>query len=246
MEIPWATVQGEAEERPRRLPALHRPDGTWAEPSEGEAGAVEKAIGELEQTHDAVADLLLAESVHQLVVGEPGARRRRARRAGRRRGGASRAPGRAHAAHGEPDPASRRDRRARPAACVRRRLACRTLRAPSPSRASRPGLRARSAIPPSSRSHTDTTRRLPTPACPRSTSSTTPTATTPHRARSPPGCGEASATSATTSRRSLPTWELAGLLRALLASRTRARRRRRRPAGRRRRRRQDSGQRRDR
>jgi hypothetical protein len=36
-----------------------------------EADAVKAAIEELHQTHDAVADLLLAESVHQLVVGNP-------------------------------------------------------------------------------------------------------------------------------------------------------------------------------
>jgi hypothetical protein len=44
-------------------------DAVAGRPSE--ADAVRAAIDELEQTHDAVADLLLAESVHQLVVGNP-------------------------------------------------------------------------------------------------------------------------------------------------------------------------------
>jgi hypothetical protein len=43
--------------------------GSWARPPLGEPEVVLKAIAELEQVHDAVADLLLAESVHQLVRG---------------------------------------------------------------------------------------------------------------------------------------------------------------------------------
>ncbi len=43
----------------------------WVPPRPGEAEAVLAAIAELDRTHDAVADLLLAESVHQLVSGNP-------------------------------------------------------------------------------------------------------------------------------------------------------------------------------
>ena len=43
----------------------------WVPPRLGEAEAVLAAIADLERTHDAVADLLLAESVHQLVNGNP-------------------------------------------------------------------------------------------------------------------------------------------------------------------------------
>ena len=45
--------------------------GTWEPPGPGEAELVKAAIDDLQRTHDAVADLLLAESVHQLVVGNP-------------------------------------------------------------------------------------------------------------------------------------------------------------------------------
>lgn len=47
------------------------PPGTWVAPRAGEAEAVQDAIAALGQTHDAVADLLLAESVHQVVAGNP-------------------------------------------------------------------------------------------------------------------------------------------------------------------------------
>ena len=43
----------------------------WVAPRPGEEPAVLAAIRELHQTHDAVADLLLAESVHQIVSGNP-------------------------------------------------------------------------------------------------------------------------------------------------------------------------------
>ncbi|MEU1960568.1 hypothetical protein [Nocardia sp. NPDC019304] len=43
----------------------------WVPPLADESKAVLAAIAELEHTHDAVADLLLAESVHQLVSGNP-------------------------------------------------------------------------------------------------------------------------------------------------------------------------------
>jgi hypothetical protein len=45
--------------------------GTWEPPRPGEAELVKAAIEDLQCTHDAVADLLLAESVHQLIVGNP-------------------------------------------------------------------------------------------------------------------------------------------------------------------------------
>ena len=41
----------------------------WEEPTPAETDAVLAAIADLDRTHDAVADLLLAESVHQLVSG---------------------------------------------------------------------------------------------------------------------------------------------------------------------------------
>ena len=43
----------------------------WVPPTPAELAAVREEIEALEQTHDAVADLLLAESVHQLVSGNP-------------------------------------------------------------------------------------------------------------------------------------------------------------------------------
>src|SRR6185436_7879937 len=49
-------------------PRYIEPD-QWVEPTPEEATAVLEAIADLERTHDAVADLLLAESVHQLVCG---------------------------------------------------------------------------------------------------------------------------------------------------------------------------------
>lgn len=45
------------------------PPDRWSGPTPAEADAVLEAIADLERTHDAVADLLLAESVHQLVCG---------------------------------------------------------------------------------------------------------------------------------------------------------------------------------
>lgn len=47
------------------------PPDAWQPPRPGEAEAVLAAIAALEQTHDAVADLLLAESVFQLASGNP-------------------------------------------------------------------------------------------------------------------------------------------------------------------------------
>jgi hypothetical protein len=48
-----------------------QPPDVWEGPRAGEAEAVLAAIAALEETHDAVADLLLAESVFQLTSGNP-------------------------------------------------------------------------------------------------------------------------------------------------------------------------------
>ena len=81
--------------------ALHHATGTRRRPDEQKA--VLAAIAELQRTHDAVADLLLAESVHQVVSGNPAAGGGRHGRAGGRRV-------RAAAARGGEDPADRRSR----------------------------------------------------------------------------------------------------------------------------------------
>ncbi len=47
------------------------PPGSWNPPTSAELAAVQAAIVELDRTHDAVADVLLAESVYQLVTGNP-------------------------------------------------------------------------------------------------------------------------------------------------------------------------------
>ncbi len=60
----------EARQRAGRTSATSRP-ARWQGPRPGEAEAVLAAIADLRRTHDAVADLLLAESVHQLVAGNP-------------------------------------------------------------------------------------------------------------------------------------------------------------------------------
>jgi hypothetical protein len=70
MEIPWANVKAKLDTGPDDQRYIVPPDA-WVPPSVDEAAAVENAITELERTHDAVADVLLAESVHQLVTGNP-------------------------------------------------------------------------------------------------------------------------------------------------------------------------------
>jgi hypothetical protein len=70
MQLPTEAVTAKlvsGPEDPRYIPA-----GEWNAPQGGEEAEVLAAITELKQTHDAVADLLLAESVHQLVSGNPG------------------------------------------------------------------------------------------------------------------------------------------------------------------------------
>lgn len=67
MEIPAATVANKLHVGPEDY--LTYIDH-WDPPTDDERNAVLAAIKELRQTHDAVADLLLAESVHQLVSGD--------------------------------------------------------------------------------------------------------------------------------------------------------------------------------
>lgn len=69
-EIPWATVLDKLNRGPEDLPH-YIPAGSWRPPEPDEADAVQAAIEELKRTLDAVADLLLAESVHQVVTGNP-------------------------------------------------------------------------------------------------------------------------------------------------------------------------------
>jgi hypothetical protein len=68
MELPAATIQKKLVDGPDDKRYIVPPDA-WVPPRAGEGEAVMAAIAELERTHDAVADLLLAESVHQLVSG---------------------------------------------------------------------------------------------------------------------------------------------------------------------------------
>lgn len=68
MEIDDAVVRQKLKDGPTDSRYIVPPD-KWLEPTADEADAVMKAIADLESTHDAVADLLLAESVHQLVAG---------------------------------------------------------------------------------------------------------------------------------------------------------------------------------
>ena len=70
MEIPAATVRQKLIDGPADTRYIVPPD-QWVAPRAGEAEVVLAAIAELEQTHDAVADVLLAESVHQLAAGNP-------------------------------------------------------------------------------------------------------------------------------------------------------------------------------
>lgn len=70
MEIPQATVTQKLIDGPTDQRFIVLPD-RWVPPRPGEAEAVLAAIEELERTHDAVADLLLAESVYQLASGNP-------------------------------------------------------------------------------------------------------------------------------------------------------------------------------
>lgn len=68
-ELAWPTVAAALVAGPQDNTYI--PPGTWLPPGPGEAEAVQAAIAELEATRDAVADLVLAESVHQVVSGNP-------------------------------------------------------------------------------------------------------------------------------------------------------------------------------
>lgn len=70
LEIPEAAVRQKLIDGPADPRYIVPPD-RWVPPRAGEAEAVLAAIRELERTHDAVADLLLAESVFQLASGNP-------------------------------------------------------------------------------------------------------------------------------------------------------------------------------
>ena len=68
LEIAAGTIVQKLDDGPTDQRYIVPPD-KWVKPRLGEAAAVLAAIEELQQTHDAVADLLLAESVHQLASG---------------------------------------------------------------------------------------------------------------------------------------------------------------------------------
>ncbi len=68
-ELPWGDLLSALNAGPQDNDYI--PSGTWVAPRPGEAEAVQAAIAALQETHDAVADLLLAESVHQIVAGNP-------------------------------------------------------------------------------------------------------------------------------------------------------------------------------
>ena len=70
MAIPPATIAQKLVDGPTDTRYIVPPD-RWMPPRPGESEAVLAAIEELERTHDAVADLLLAESVYQLASGNP-------------------------------------------------------------------------------------------------------------------------------------------------------------------------------
>lgn len=68
LEVPAATVVQKLTDGPTDQRYIVPPD-RWIGPKAGEAEAVLEAIADLQRTHDAVADLLLAESVFQVVSG---------------------------------------------------------------------------------------------------------------------------------------------------------------------------------
>jgi hypothetical protein len=69
MDVPAATLELKMKKGPDD--ARYIPPGSWVPASTDEVKAVKAAIAELDETHDAVADLLLAESVYQLAAGNP-------------------------------------------------------------------------------------------------------------------------------------------------------------------------------
>jgi hypothetical protein len=70
LELDSANVRNKLNDGPADTRYIVPPD-KWQAATVAEADAVVQCIAELDQTHDAVADLLLAESVHQLVSGNP-------------------------------------------------------------------------------------------------------------------------------------------------------------------------------
>ncbi|MEO5819721.1 MAG: hypothetical protein ABIT71_04395, partial [Vicinamibacteraceae bacterium] len=68
LDVAAAVVLQKLDDGPTDTRYIVPPD-VWVKPRPGEAAAVLAAIAELEETHDAVADLLLAESVHQVAAG---------------------------------------------------------------------------------------------------------------------------------------------------------------------------------
>ena len=72
LDVPTATVIKAMDDGPKDRGPEGSPYITdWNKPTPDEQKAVLAAIAELQRTHDAVADLLLAESVHQVVSGNP-------------------------------------------------------------------------------------------------------------------------------------------------------------------------------
>ncbi|HET7697799.1 MAG TPA: hypothetical protein VFK57_18950 [Vicinamibacterales bacterium] len=69
MTVPVADVKQKMQDGPED--AAYIPAGSWVRATDDEVKAVLAAIAELDETHDAVADLLLAESVYQLAAGNP-------------------------------------------------------------------------------------------------------------------------------------------------------------------------------
>jgi hypothetical protein len=70
LDIPPGTIAAKLVAGPEDTRYIVPPD-RWVPPGPGESEAVIAVLQELERTHDAVADLLLAESVYQLVSGNP-------------------------------------------------------------------------------------------------------------------------------------------------------------------------------
>ena len=70
MELDWETVRAKLDSGPDDQRYIVAPD-VWHGSTNEEATEVRDAIEALAASHDAVADVLLAESVHQLVMGNP-------------------------------------------------------------------------------------------------------------------------------------------------------------------------------
>ncbi len=64
-ELPWATVQAALVAGPSDKTYI----ANWLPPTADESAAVQQAIAEMDELYDALADVTLAEGVHQLVAG---------------------------------------------------------------------------------------------------------------------------------------------------------------------------------